>query len=123
MYTLFSKNQHLLCFLYYSTYLMFILLGLIIFYKSVFLNNKFCLMEQKENNIEDKRLIAIGKLIKQLRIEMGYSSAEIFAYEKNINRISYWRMEKGSNITLNSLLKILDIHQISLSEFFNRVEI
>ncbi|MBR2369265.1 MAG: helix-turn-helix transcriptional regulator [Paludibacteraceae bacterium] len=80
-------------------------------------------MEQKENNIEDKRLIAIGKLIKQLRIEMGYSSAEIFAYEKNINRISYWRMEKGSNITLNSLLKILDIHQISLSEFFNRVEI
>ena len=102
---------------------MFILLGLIIFYKSVFLNNKFCLMEQKENNIEDKRLIAIGKLIKQLRIEMGYSSAEIFAYEKNINRISYWRMEKGSNITLNSLLKIMDIHQISLSEFFKRVEI
>ena len=123
MYTLFFKNQHLLCFLYYSTHFMFILLGLIIFYKSVFLNNKFCLMEQKENNIEDKRLIAIGKLIKQLRIEMGYSSAEIFAYEKNINRISYWRMEKGSNITLNSLLKILDIHQISLSEFFNRVEI
>jgi hypothetical protein len=80
-------------------------------------------MEQKENNIEDKRLIAIGKQIKQLRIEMGYSSAEIFAYEKNINRISYWRMEKGSNITLNSLLKIMDIHQISLSEFFKRVEI
>ncbi len=102
---------------------MFISLGLIIFYKSVFLNNKFCLMEQKENNIEDKRLIAIGKQIKQLRIEMGYSSAEIFAYEKNINRISYWRMEKGSNITLNSLLKIIDIHQISLSEFFKRVEI
>ena len=102
---------------------MFISLGLIIFYKSVFLNNKFCLMEQKENNIEDKRLIAIGKQIKQLRIEMGYSSAEIFAYEKNINRISYWRMEKGSNITLNSLLKIMDIHQISLSEFFKRVEI
>ena len=87
------------------------------------MNNKFCLMEQKENNIEDKRLIAIGKQIKQLRIEMGYSSAEIFAYEKNINRISYWRMEKGSNITLNSLLKIIDIHQISLSEFFKRVEI
>lgn len=87
------------------------------------MNNKFCLMEQKENNIEDKRLIAIGKQIKQLRIEMGYSSAEIFAYEKNINRISYWRMEKGSNITLNSLLKIMDIHQISLSEFFKRVEI
>lgn len=80
-------------------------------------------MKQKENNIEDERLIAIGKQIKQLRINMGYSSAEIFAYEKNINRISYWRMEKGSNITISSLLKILDIHQISLKDFFNKVEI
>ena len=79
-------------------------------------------MKQTENKIEDKRLIAIGKQIKQLRIDMGYSSAEIFAYEKNINRISYWRMEKGSNITLVSLLKILDIHQITLSEFFNRIK-
>ena len=80
-------------------------------------------MKQKENNIEDERLVAIGKQIKQLRINMGYSSAEIFAYEKNINRISYWRMEKGSNITISSLLKILDIHQISLKDFFNNVEI
>ena len=78
-------------------------------------------MKQKENNVEDERLIAIGKQIKQLRINMGYSSAEIFAYEKNINRISYWRMEKGHNITMKSLLKVLDIHQISLSNFFNRV--
>ncbi len=80
-------------------------------------------MKQKENNVEDERLIAIGKQIKQLRVEMGYSSAEIFAYEKNINRISYWRMEKGSNITISSLLKILDIHQISLKDFFNKVEL
>lgn len=87
------------------------------------MNNKFCLMEQKENNIEDKRLIAIGKQIKQLRIEMGYSSAEIFAYEHNLNRVSYWRMEKGCNITMASLLKILDIHQVSLGDFFTKVEL
>lgn len=78
-------------------------------------------MTSKENNIEDQRLFAIGKLIRQLRIEMGYSSAEIFAYEHNLNRVSYWRMEKGHNITMKSLLKVLDIHQISLSDFFNRV--
>ena len=101
---------------------MFIIIGLIIFYKSVILNFKLLNMKQIDNKIEDKRLIAIGKQIRQLRIDMGYSSAEIFAYEKNINRISYWRMEKGCNITMTSLLKILDIHQISLSEFFNKVE-
>lgn len=86
------------------------------------MNFKLLNMKQIDNKIEDKRLIAIGKQIRQLRIDMGYSSAEIFAYEKNINRISYWRMEKGCNITMTSLLKILDIHQISLSEFFNKVE-
>ena len=102
---------------------MFIIIGLIIFYKSVILNFKLLNMKQIDNKIEDKRLIAIGKQIRQLRIDMGYSSAEIFAYEKNINRISYWRMEKGCNITMTSLLKILDIHQISLSEFFNKVEL
>ena len=77
-------------------------------------------MNPKENTIEEKRLFAIGKKIRQLRIEMGYSSAEIFAYEHNLNRVSYWRIEKGCNITMISLLKILDIHKISLSAFFKR---
>ncbi len=80
-------------------------------------------MNPKENTIEEKRLLAIGKQIRQLRIEMGYSSAEIFAYEHNLNRVSYWRIEKGCNITMISLLKILDIHKISLSEFFKRTEL
>lgn len=78
---------------------------------------------KKENAEIDERLIAIGKQIKQLRVEMGYSSAEIFAYEHNLNRVSYWRMEKGCNITMSSLLKILDIHRISLSDFFHKVEL
>ena len=80
-------------------------------------------MNPKENTIEEKRLFAIGKKIRQLRIEMGYRSAEIFAYEHNLNRVSYWRIEKGCNITMISLLKILDIHKISLSEFFKRAEL
>ncbi len=78
---------------------------------------------KKENAEIDARLIAVGKQIKQLRIKMGYSSAEIFAYEHNLNRVSYWRMEKGCNITMASLLKILDIHQVSLSDFFTKVEL
>lgn len=51
----------------------------------------------------------------------SYSSAEIFAYEHDLNRVSYWRMEKGCNITLASLLRILDIHDLSLGEFFKGI--
>lgn len=67
---------------------------------------------------EDERMAEVSRRIRQLRIEKGYSSAEIFAYEHDLNRSSYWRMEKGYNMTLRSLLNILDIHGLSLKEFF-----
>lgn len=73
--------------------------------------------EREENDCEE-RIAAIGMGIKSLRVHRGYSSAEIFAYEHDLNRVSYWRMEKGSNITLKSLIRILDIHKVSLKEFF-----
>ena len=60
----------------------------------------------------------IGEHIRSLRIEKGYSSAEIFAYEHDLNRVSYWRMEKGCNMTIHSLLRILSIHCLTLKEFF-----
>ena len=70
---------------------------------------------------EGARIAQIGAHIKELRISRGYTSAEIFAYEHELNRISYWRMEKGSNITMSSLFRILDIHQITLSEFIKDI--
>ena len=68
------------------------------------------------------RVEQIGAHIKALRIKKGYTSAEIFAYEHNLNRISYWRMESGNNITMTSLFRILDIHRITLSEFFKDID-
>lgn len=70
------------------------------------------------SNIQDDRLSELGERIKDLRIAKGYSSSEAFAYDHNLNRVSYWRMEHGCNLTFRSLLKILDIHKISLSDFF-----
>lgn len=72
----------------------------------------------KLNDIEDKRLKAIAEKLKKLRIAKGYKSYENFAYDNNVNRVQYWRVENGSNITIKSLLKILDIHGISLEIFF-----
>ena len=83
-------------------------------------------MKSKKGNMqdcsEDQRLIRIANKIKELRIQKGYSSHETFAWDNNLNRVQYWRIEKGSNITLKTLLSILDIHQINLSSFFSDLD-
>ncbi len=67
----------------------------------------------------DVRIFKVAKKLEQLRLEKGYTSYENFAIEHGISRMQYWRMEKGTNFTFESLLKILDAHQISLKEFFD----
>lgn len=70
----------------------------------------------------DVRLKRIAEKLRELRKSKGYRSAEIFAYDNNLSRVSYWRIESGFNITLKTLLKLLDIHKISLSDFFKDME-
>jgi hypothetical protein len=70
----------------------------------------------------DKRLVKIAQKIKKMRLDKGYTSYETFAWEHEMNRVQYWRIEKGSNITLASLLKVLDIHKITLDEFFSDIK-
>ncbi len=71
-------------------------------------------MENEKDTLEK-----IGKKLKKLRIKKGYKSHEIFAYDHDISRVHYWRMEKGvTNITIKSLLKVLSIHKITVQEFF-----
>lgn len=66
----------------------------------------------------DPRIKAIAAKLEKIRIEKGYTSYENFAIEHGISRMQYWRMEKGSNFTFASLLKILDAHGMSMAEFF-----
>jgi len=66
----------------------------------------------------DERILKIANKIKQLRIEKGYVSYEFFAWEHNIPRVQYWRMEKGTNFTIRTLLRILDAHEMTLEDFF-----
>ncbi len=68
--------------------------------------------------MEDERIRKIAEKIKHLRIKAGYTSHENFAWEHELSRVQYWRVESGSNITIKTLLRILDIHKISLEEFF-----
>lgn len=71
----------------------------------------------------DKILQNIGEKLRDLRIKNGYTSYESFAFDYEIPRMQYWRMEKGkTNITIKSLLKILDIHKITIEEFFKEMK-
>ena len=76
----------------------------------------------KELESTDKRIGLVSAKIKSLRLQAGYTSAQRFAYDKELDRVQYWRVESGTtNITLKTLLKILDIHNISLGDFFSGI--
>ena len=61
----------------------------------------------------------IGKELKKLSVNAGYKSYEVFAWDNKISRIQYWKMEKGTNCTLKSLKRVLDIHDVRMDTFFN----
>lgn len=65
-------------------------------------------------------LVTIGSKLTELRKQKGYTSHESFAFDNDLPRVQYWRLEKGkSNFTIKTLMKVLVIHNISLDEFFN----
>ena len=67
-----------------------------------------------------KQLVKIGEKLAELRRQKGYTSHETFAYDYEMSRVQYWRIEKGkTNLTLKSLMRLLEIHGINLKEFFN----
>jgi hypothetical protein len=70
----------------------------------------------------EKRLHKVGEKLRLLRQEAGYTSYEKFAYDNELNRVQYGRMEKGSNMTLGSLLRVLDVHKVSLEDFFKSLK-
>jgi transcriptional regulator with XRE-family HTH domain len=74
----------------------------------------------KEQETLRKLQERIGQSLAVLRKSKGYSSHEDFAYDHNIPRVQYWRIEKGkANLTLKSLLRLLAIHRITIDKFFS----
>ena len=68
----------------------------------------------------DQQLTQVGKRLKALRKAKGYRNYEQFAYEHNIGRAQYGRYEKGSDLRLSSLFKVLQAMDISPAEFFGK---
>ena len=75
----------------------------------------------KEEFFKDT-LERIGAKLTELRKQKGYSSHEDFAYDYDLPRVQYWRIEKGkANVTIRSLYRILAIHKLSVEEFFSQL--
>jgi transcriptional regulator with XRE-family HTH domain len=65
----------------------------------------------------------IGNKLAELRRMKGYTSHESFAYDHDIPRMHYWRIENGkTNLTIRSLMRILSVHNVTLQEFFVALE-
>lgn len=60
----------------------------------------------------------IAQRLKQLRKEKGFNNYEHFAYELGMSRSAYWRLEKGANFEIRTLLRICKLLGITLQEFF-----
>ena len=61
----------------------------------------------------------VGLKLMELRKKKGYTSHEDFAFDYDIPRVQYWRIEKGKiNLTLKSLIRLLSIHKMTVEEFF-----
>ncbi|MFM7021517.1 MAG: helix-turn-helix domain-containing protein [Flavobacteriales bacterium] len=64
------------------------------------------------------RIKAIGAKLKELRKEAGYTSSESFAFDNDIPRVQYGKMERAVNFKISTLMRVLDAHKITMEEFF-----
>lgn len=61
----------------------------------------------------------IGERLKALRIEKGYNSYEKFAFENDIDRAQYGRYERGGDLRISTLVRVLRALDVSIDEFFS----
>ena len=71
---------------------------------------------------KEELLINLGVIFRQLRIQKGYSSAEQFSFDFDLNRTAYWRWENGENITMLNFVKLCSIYNVSPKEIFEMYE-
>jgi transcriptional regulator with XRE-family HTH domain len=77
----------------------------------------------KEDEVTTQLLDRIGKKLAELRKKKGYKSYESFAFDHEIPRMQYWRIENGkTNVTMKSLVKLLAVHKLTVEEFFSQLD-
>lgn len=64
----------------------------------------------------------IANRLKELRKEKGYTNYEHIAFELGMSRSAYWRLETGVNFELKTLIKVCRLLNVSLTEFFSKMD-
>lgn len=67
---------------------------------------------------EEQFILLLGKRIRALRKAKGFTNADFFAYENDIDRSQYGKYERGMDMTFSSILRLADAFNISLKDFF-----
>lgn len=67
---------------------------------------------------ENEELRKIGERLRELRIAAGFTAYDKFAFTYDFDSQTILRAEQGKNITIKTLIKILNVHGISLEDFF-----
>ncbi len=76
-----------------------------------------CYMESEKEFIA-QNLTALGNRIRQLRKEKGYANYEHFCFQHGFARSSFSRFERGEDLRMSSLLKVLHALEVTVEEFF-----
>lgn len=79
----------------------------------------------KEKILEDyqvKQMKELASSLKRLRIESGYSNYDILAYDMGMSRSQYGAYENGQNLTLATLMKILNHFNMTIFDFFDYIK-
>lgn len=63
----------------------------------------------------------IGAHLKALRIKKGFTSADKFAFTHDIDRSQYGKYERGRDMQISTLLRLLIIHNMTIEEFFGKM--
>lgn len=64
----------------------------------------------------------IAARLREVRKQKGHSNYEYFAYEYDINKHTVGKAETKGNIQLGTLLRLLEILEISPEEFFKGIK-
>ena len=73
---------------------------------------------KKTSILTDEIKNRVGEKLKNMRLDAGYKSYEVFAFQHDISRVQYWRLETGrSNFTIDTLVRIVNMHGMTIVDF------
>jgi len=79
-------------------------------------------MVGKKQTKENKEVYkALGERIKDLRKEADFTNAGHFAYENGFTASQYGQYETGKDMRLSTLIRIANIHNLTVSELLKDI--